>query len=272
MEKMSLYYLYNKFFEIKGIITIPEEWEGEYRSYFIEQYKIYGNGARGFAKKFFMRKKLQTQYPDEWSYFVGYIKQKYEVEGVGLKLLAKDVGISYTKMRRLLEHNMPITLRKGRNVVTENLKKVRSDNAKKMGGWRNKRTKNKNTERGVQGYYHSKSMNKSVWLRSTYEFIFAKWLDSNKIIWDVECKTWMLNNESYRPDFFIYENEELIKIVEVKGYFKNRVWKFEELKKVPELKGVEFCLVDDIEPFLLGSTYLGELKWWKKNRLLEIKS
>ena len=49
-----------------------------------------------------------------------------------------------------------------------------------------------------------------------------KWLDSNKIDWDVESQQWMIGNETYRPDFFIYENGILKKIIEVKGYFKNK--------------------------------------------------
>jgi hypothetical protein len=268
---LDLNTLYRKFIELDGYRDIRNEWQTEYREFFKEQYKLYGNGARGFVKKTFIRKKLQEVYADEWNYFVSSVRQKYEHDGVGLKLMARELNISYTKMRRLLEYiNIPI--RKGYNVVTENLKRVRSENAIKSGGWRNRRTKNKNTERGVTGYFFNKSRQKYVWLRSTYEYILAKWLDKNKFDWDVESQQWMLGAESYRPDFFIYEAGKLVKIIEVKGYFKNRVWKFEELKKDPSLKNVEFCLIDNITPFLDGNTYLGELKWWKQNRLLNLES
>lgn len=262
--------LYNKFIELYGYSAIRKEWEKEYRQFFKEQYKLYGNGARGFVKKTFVRKKLQEVYVDEWNYFVSTLRHRYEIEGVGLKLMARELNISYTKIRRLLEFTN-ISIRKGLNVVTENLKRVRKENAIKAGGWRNRRTKNKNTERGVQGYFFNQSRQKYVWLRSTYEVILAKWLDKNKVDWDVESQQWMIGDEFYRPDFFIYENNSLVKIMEVKGYYKNRLWKFDELKKLPELQKIEFCLVDKIEPFLDGNTYLGELKWWKQNRLLKLE-
>jgi hypothetical protein len=263
--------LYKKFIELEDYKDIPVEWQDEYRAFFKEQYKIYGNGVRGFAKKTFFRKKIQEVYSKEWNEFKSYISTRYTDEGVGIKLLAKELDISYTKVRRLLEHFMDIEIRKGTNVVTDHLRKVRSENAKLAGGWRHRKTKNKNTQRGVQGYFYNNSRKKYVWLRSTYEFIFAKWLDKNKIDWDVETQQWNLGEESYRPDFFIYENSTLVKIVEVKGYYKNRLWKFEELKKLPELKNIEFCLIDDITPFLDNTTYLGELKCWKTNRLLELE-
>jgi hypothetical protein len=184
--------------------------------------------------------------------------------------LAREIGISYTKMRRLMEY-LQIPIRVGYDVVTDHLRVVRRNNAIAQGGWRDRKTKNKNTERGVQGYFFNESRQKYVWLRSTYEVILAKWLNKNKIDWDVESQQWTIGNESYRPDFFLYENEALVKIIEVKGYFKNRLWKFDELKKEPSLQNVEFCLIDDITPFLDGTTYLGELSWWKQNRLLKLE-
>lgn len=263
--------LYRKFIELDEHKKIPAEWENEYRKFFKKHYKLYGNGARGFAKKTFLRKKLREVYKDEWDQFYSYVYNQYVINGVGVKLLARELELTYTKTRRLLEYSMGIQIRKGTNVVTEHLRKVRSKNAKEAGGWRNRRTKNKNTERGVQGYYYNRSRKKHVWLRSTYEFILAKWLDANQVDWDVECQQWMFGSESYRPDFFIYENSRLVKIIEVKGYFKNRLWKFNELKNIPQMQTVEFCLIDDITPFLDNTTYLRELKWWKQNRSLELK-
>lgn len=267
---LDLKVLYGKFIETVGCSDICTEWPDEYRNFFVEQYKLYGNGARGWAKKAFTRQKLQEMYPDEWNCFVSTLRQKYEVDGIGLKLLARDMDISYTKMRRLLAF-VDIPIRKGYSVVTDNLRRVRSENATKSGGWRHRRTKNKNTERGVQGYFFNLSKQKYVWLRSTYEVILAKWLDKNKLEWDVEAQQWMVGIEAYRPDFFVYDNNKLTKIIEVKGYYKNRLWKFEELKKEPSLQNVEFCLIDNITPFLNGNTYLGELKWWKQNRLLKLE-
>jgi hypothetical protein len=267
---LDLKALYDKFIEPKEVSDICDAWKDEYAEFFKEQFKLYGNGARGFAKRAFAKKKLQEIYATEWKYFLTTVQHKYEVDGVGLKLLAREMGISYTKMRRFLEYAC-IPIRKGNNVVTENLKRVRSENAKAFGGWRNRRTKNKNTNRGVQGYFFNQSRQKYVWLRSTYEVILAKWLDKNGIDWDTEVKQWMVGNESYRPDFFIYEENKLVKIIEVKGYYKNRLWKFEELKKEPDIQNVELSLIDDITPFLYNNTYLGELKWWKQSRLLKLE-
>lgn len=267
---LDLNTLYRKFIDLEGCSDIRKEWQPEYREFFKEQYKLYGNGARGFVKKFFVRNKLKELYKNDWEFFNSYIKTKYD-SGIGLKLLARELKISYTKMRRLMEH-LELPIRTGRNVVTEHLCAVRHTNAVIQGGWRNKKTKNKNTERGVQGYFFNQSKQQYVWLRSTYEVILAKWLDKNGMDWAVESHQWMIGTQSYRPDFFIYENNELVKIIEVKGYYKNRLWKFEELKKEPSLQNVEFCLIDNITPFLDGNTYLGELKWWKQNRLLKLES
>jgi AraC-like DNA-binding protein len=265
----SLLCLYKQFIELENHNIVIDTYADEYRQFFKQLYAMYGNGARGFVKKFFIRKKLTELHSDDWHYFTTYIKTQYN-SGVGLKLLARQIGISYTKVRRLFQY-LEIPIRPGQSVVTDHLRKVRKENAIAQGGWRNRKTKNKNTQRGVQGYFYNQSKKKYVWLRSTYEYIFAKWLDKNKIDWDVECQQWDVGGESYRPDFFIFEQSKLVKITEVKGYYKNRLWKFEELKKNTTLQNVEFSLIDDITPFLDGTTYLGELKWWKENRLLEVK-
>lgn len=265
----TLNQLYKQFIEPTDCSSLPETYNLEYRNFFTKLYKTHGNGARGFAKKSFTKNKLKELYKNDWDFFKLYIKTKYD-DGVGLKLLAREIDISYTKMRRLMEF-LEIPIRTGQSVVTEHLRIIRRNNAIAQGGWRNRKTKNKNTERGVQGYFYNDSRKKYVWLRSTYEVIMAKWLNKNKIDWDVESQQWMIGNESYRPDFFVYENNTLVKIIEVKGYYKNRLWKFDELKKETSLKTVEFCLIDDITPFLDGTTYLGELKWWKQNRLLKLE-
>ena len=40
-------------------------------------------------------------------------------------------------------------------------------------------------------------MKKNVWLRSSWEYIYAKWLDSKNILWDIECQMY---NVKYLDD------------------------------------------------------------------------
>lgn len=57
--------------------------------------------------------------------------------------------------------------------------------------------------------------------RSTWEAKVAEYLDKNCIEWKYEEKAFLLEgNKSYRPDFFIYENGVFVKLIEVKGYFR----------------------------------------------------
>ena len=58
--------------------------------------------------------------------------------------------------------------------------------------------------------------------RSTWEVEVAKWLDSNDIKWKYELERYKLSNDTtYLPDFFIFENGKLKKIIEVKGFLND---------------------------------------------------
>ena len=66
--------------------------------------------------------------------------------------------------------------------------------------------------------------------RSSYEIAFARdYLDKNNLTWDYEPKTFVLENTTYTPDFYIKEHNYF---VEVKGYFseKNKL-KMQEFEK-----------------------------------------
>jgi hypothetical protein len=72
---------------------------------------------------------------------------------------------------------------------------------------------------------------------SLWEVGTAKYLDDNKINWKYNEKGFKLSNGNYYfPDFFIYENDLFIKLIEVKGYFRpENKEKFEMfLKEYPE--------------------------------------
>ena len=164
-----------------------------------------------------------------------YIKSLYD-EGYGIKSIIKNnkLPITYPVLRKLMIDFMNIKLRKS-NEVTDKLRLSRSNKVKSEHdggyGWFSDSVIRK-TNRGIQGYYFNISKNKYVWLRSTYEYIYADWLDRNKFIWDVEYKSYRMDDNSlYKPDFFIFnENGYLIKIVEIKGYWKNQSYKFFKLK------------------------------------------
>lgn len=201
-----------------------------------------------------------------------FIYEKYVIDGRGIKSIIKDYGlqITYSVLRFYIINFFEIEIRKN-NEITQFLKEIRQKKAlfekeNKMGffsdGVQEKIKIKTSNKRGVQGYYFNKSQEKYVWLRSSWEYIYAKWLDEQNIKWDVECITFNLNDITYRPDFFIFdEQNNIIKIVEVKGYWKDKLYKFNILKE--ELKNIDFILVDKISPYTKNS-FKTELKNWKK--------
>lgn len=66
--------------------------------------------------------------------------------------------------------------------------------------------------RGYAGFY------KGHYLRSSYEYAYAIYLDYHSIHWGYEESTYRIGNRTYKPDFFLYnQNQKLIKIVEIKS-------------------------------------------------------
>lgn len=66
--------------------------------------------------------------------------------------------------------------------------------------------------RGYSGFY------KGYYLRSSYEYAYAKYLDYYNIPWKYETEVFDLGFKLYKPDFFLYdENQNLAKIVEIKS-------------------------------------------------------
>lgn len=209
-----------------------------------------------------------------------FLEEKYNL-GYGFKSLIKEfeLPVTYSKIRLLFDF-MGIDRRKGNNIVTERLKEFRRDKAldehKNKTGWFSEgiqeSIKNKNhTSRGIQGYYFNMYRQKYVWLRSSWEYIYACWLDSKNIDWDVEVKSFNLKDgKKYRPDFFIYENKKLVSIVEIKGYWKDKTWKYNELSK--NIKNLEFSLITNISPYTTNNMKVKEMiQHWKNNRKLKIE-
>jgi len=200
--------------------------------------------------------------------------------GYGIKYLIKylKIEIGCSVLRFCLINFFDIKLRDNKE-ITDNLRKLRQEKAKRENinktGFASieciEKTKNRNTtSRGIQGYYFNESIKRYVWLRSSWEYIYAKWLNEKKILWDIECNIFKLdNNLIYRPDFFIFdENNKIKSIVEIKGYWKDKVWKYDELKG--KLKNINFSLITDIKPYT--NQYYKDIKIWKKERILKIKN
>lgn len=65
--------------------------------------------------------------------------------------------------------------------------------------------------RGYAGFY------KGHYLRSSYEYAYAKYLDYHSIPWGYEEQVFDIGYKKYKPDFFFYDHNGLIvRIVEIK--------------------------------------------------------
>lgn len=199
------------------------------------------------------------------------LKTVYD-SGYGFKLIGKDLDFTYPVIRKIIIDYLKIDHRKGTNVVTDKLRKIRSENLKgEKSPWYNWPEKyphllDSNCHTGIQGYYKRKN-GKFVWLRSCWEYIYAKWLDTKNIHWDVEVRAYKLpDGRTYRPDFFIYDDDSIVSIIEIKGQtFLDRK-KSGILNEI--LTDVDVVQIDNIKPFIeKNSTYSKELQKWKQVKL-----
>jgi hypothetical protein len=248
--------------------VIPDEFLPEYREYSKARVAEIGNSARASNKRNFIILNIHRFYPNEFNSLRTHLSSLYD-EGHGLKSIGKVIGLSPTRVRTLFSI-LGIEINKGQNVVYKRTRELRSTNLKQKyrdrAGWfKTFERKTNKTSRGIQGYYFNISKNKYVWLRSTYEYIYAKWLDKQGIEWDVEKETFLLGNTTYRPDFFLYEDGALTKIVEIKGYWARGIAKTEELSNKLEISVI---LIRDIQPYI-ETNYKKETLLWKSQRLLQ---
>lgn len=82
-----------------------------------------------------------------------------------------------------------------------------------------------------KGQYYIKKDGSKIWLRSSYEIAYAKYLDSKEIDWIYEPKRFILKtiNRTYLPDFYLPKEDEYI---EIKGYLdKTSFLLFDTFKK-----------------------------------------
>lgn len=89
------------------------------------------------------------------------------------------------------------------------------------------------------GYYGKQ------YIRSSYEYAYALYLDVINVNWDYEVETYDLGFKKYKPDFFIYDRAgNLIKVVEVKSNKKGELeLGHRSLKELKSLYGVDGELV-----------------------------
>lgn len=189
---------------------------------------------------------------------IDYIRELYE-KGYGLKVIAKLLNISYTKMRSLFDV-FGIEIRKGRNVVTDKVKEFRSQRVQgTKNPWSDEECRQNIHSNGIQGWYTTKQ-DRTIWLRSCWEYIYAKWLDKNDIPYEYELKQYVLSDgTSYRPDFFIMEKDEIKEVIEIKGFNKERAYKTSLFQKE---YGIKAKLIEDINNYC--TSYEKELKQWKQ--------
>jgi hypothetical protein len=201
---------------------------------------------------------------------------KWYEDGYGLKKIAQMISVSgwtYALLRRFfLQEGV---LRRGQNVVTPKTRLMRSQ---KVRGAKNpfyRWTENPRYVAKIKrfncGWYQSPIAG-AVFLRSSYEWIMAMYLDSQQIHWKFEVRDYVLpNGETYRPDFFIYSiNGDLEKVIEVKSRYTLllRGYKVDLLRKVCD---TPIELVSDILPYApnhLNSIEKCQLGW---KRLCELQ-
>ena len=244
-------------------VIFDKQYKQEFTEYYEKMSKLrHKNKGNELIKK-------RSEIPKPSIEAIEYFKNKYFIEEYGLKMMARMLDLSYSKIR-LLFGFLNLEFRTGTNVITKKLKEFRSERVKgdknPFCDWPSKcdGVKYKNNSRGIQGYWKSKN-NGYIWLRSSWEYIYAKWLDKNNINWKFESKQYKLSDgTSYRPDFFILdENNNLEYIVEIKGYFKNRGYKPLLLEKEYQIKTI---IIDSINDYC-KTTYKEELNKWKQEKL-----
>lgn len=228
-------------------------------------YEIY-HKKRGIRNKYSGETERQKWLKNNPFPYFNKIVMMYE-EGHGYKHLAKETGLPYNFIRSKIIQSDIVKERTGCDVVTGKLREKRRENASnEKSNWydwpRRKPFMLEKTGRSIQGFYQGR------WLRSTYEYIYAKWLNKMNVKWSVEDRCFELSNgERYRPDFFVYDSfDNLICIVEVKSrYFNkdNREYKFDLFKE--EYPNIQCFIVTDINRYIdKKSNYHKELKEWKK--------
>lgn len=94
------------------------------------------------------------------------------------------------------------------------------------------------SNRGYAGFYNGN------FLRSSYEFVFANILEFDGTSYTYEEESFDLGFKIYKPDFFLYEDGNLKKVVEVKSTIKKEIEiASKELVALKEIYGIDGVLI-----------------------------
>ena len=116
-----------------------------------------------------------------------------------------------------------------RNVLLDKIGKLRTNKEAYKSGFvtHNEKTKLSisNSMKGNRNAKHRgdrQSYYNNIRMDSSWEVKVAKYLDDNNYNWKYDSEKYLLSDGRYiHPDFYVYDdNDNLIKIIEVKGYFR----------------------------------------------------
>ena len=122
--------------------------------------------------------------------------------------------------------------------------------------------------RGYCGYYTT-HFGKKIYLRSTQEFVYAKYLDSIGVYYLTENIIYEIDGKNYKPDFFIYDGmfDKLDKIVEIK-YTNGEKAEYQKMYSIFfENIGIKYEVISrcDIKDFIrMGIVTKDDINQWKK--------
>ena len=225
---------------------------------------LFNNRPKKQTAKFFL---LNNKISDELFDNIKCNLEEIYNSGYGFKLIGRELNTSYSKIRTILIKLFKISTRTGYDVVPFRLKQFRSEKAKLEGFGKEWPIKYVRSNKGIQGYYWNRHFGKYCWLRSSYEYIYAKFLDRKNIKWNSEIKYFILEDgRKYLPDFFIYDGDLVKYVVEIKGGYK-----IYDRGKQDLFKEYPVIVVRNIKDYLQeGNNLRKELILWKQNRVLKL--
>ena len=202
--------------------------------------------------------------------------RKAYADGYGFKTLAKEIGITYSVIRTAFDM-FELPKRTGQNVVTQRLREMRSANVTgDANPWFNWTTNRPDMHAGLHkatgrnGWWKDAN-GRVIYLRSTFEYAIARYLDEHNYIWDVETVRFKTPYGMYTPDFVVFKQDGTLLILEVKGTFNNdlymrkSVW-FKDFV-TNNLPCVRFVIINKIDKFIAGQNYKSLLDEWDNCRL-----
>jgi len=169
------------------------------------------------------------------------LEKEYNTNRLSINKIAKKYGCGFETIRYHL-HKFGIKVRSQADgtrmfTTTEEFSKHRSELTKgennpmfgKTNKWGNHTIEAKEMIRESQLGRNNSMFGKSpcwkkikykgIWMRSTWEVKYAKYLDKKNIKWQYEPETFDLGKVSYTPDFYLSKTNTYI---EIKGYLRSK--------------------------------------------------